>query len=47
METIAALKAVGYRGALAVECLPRPTPELAAQGAYEAMRAILKGNPIA
>jgi 5-keto-L-gluconate epimerase len=46
-ETIAALKAVGYQGVLAVECLPRPTPELAAQGAYEAMRAVLKSNPTA
>jgi 5-keto-L-gluconate epimerase len=47
VETIAALKAVGYQGALAVECLGRPTPELAAQGAYDAMRAVLKGNPAA
>ncbi|MGB8479932.1 MAG: sugar phosphate isomerase/epimerase family protein [Acidobacteriaceae bacterium] len=44
-ETIAALKAVGYQGALAVECLTRPTPEVAAQGAYDAMRAVLRGNP--
>jgi sugar phosphate isomerase/epimerase len=44
-ETIAALQAVGYQGALAVECLARPTPEAAAQGAYEAMRALLQGNP--
>lgn len=44
-ETIAALKAGGYRGALAVECLPKPTPEAAAQGAYDAMRAVLTGNP--
>lgn len=44
-ETIAALQAVEYQGALAVECLARPTPEVAAQGAYEAMRAILQGNP--
>jgi sugar phosphate isomerase/epimerase len=39
--TIAALKEVGYQGALAVECLPKPTPEAAALGAYEEMRAIL------
>ena len=44
-ETIAALKAVGYGGALAVECLARPTPEVAAQGAYDAMRAVLQVNP--
>ncbi|MES2221933.1 MAG: sugar phosphate isomerase/epimerase family protein [Acidobacteriota bacterium] len=44
-ETIAALKAVGYKGALAVECLPRPTPLLAAQGACDAMRSILRRNP--
>ena len=47
VETIAALKAVGYQGALAVECLARPTPELAAQGAYDAMMAVLNGNPTA
>lgn len=46
-ETIAALKAVGYQGALAVECLARPTPEAAAQGAHDAMRAILEGNATA
>jgi 5-keto-L-gluconate epimerase len=46
-ETISALKAVGYEGALAVECLAQPTPELAAQGAYDAMRTVLKGNPTA
>jgi sugar phosphate isomerase/epimerase len=46
-ETIAALRAVDYQGALAVECLARPTPELAALGAYEAMRAVLKVNPSA
>ncbi len=46
-ETIAALKAVGYEGALAVECLPRPTPELAAQGACDTMRSILRANPAA
>jgi 5-keto-L-gluconate epimerase len=40
-ETIAALKAVGYEGALAIECLAKPTPETAAQGAYDAMRAVL------
>jgi sugar phosphate isomerase/epimerase len=44
-ETIAALQTVGYQGALAVECLARPTPEAAAEGAYEAMRALLQGNP--
>jgi sugar phosphate isomerase/epimerase len=44
-ETIAALQAVGYQGALAVECLARPTPEVAAQGAYDAMRAVLQENP--
>jgi sugar phosphate isomerase/epimerase len=47
METVAALKVVGYQGALAVECLAWPTPELAAQGAYDAMRAALNNNPIA
>jgi 5-keto-L-gluconate epimerase len=46
-ETVAALQAVGYQGALAVECLARPTPEVAAQGAYEVMRAILQRNPTA
>lgn len=46
-ETMTALQAVGYQGALAVECLARPTPEVAAQGAYGAMRALLKGNPTA
>lgn len=40
-ETIAALKTVGYRGALAVECVARPTPELAARGAYEFLRAAI------
>ncbi len=44
-ETIAALQTVGYQGALAVECLAKPTPEVAAQGAYDAMRAVLEGNP--
>jgi sugar phosphate isomerase/epimerase len=44
-ETFAALQAAGYRGALAVECLALPTPEIAAQGAYDAMQAILNGNP--
>ena len=43
-ETISALKAVGYQGALAVECLARPPPELAARGAYEAMRAAIRGS---
>ena len=47
VETIAALKAMGYQGALAVECLAQPTPELAARGAYDAIRAVLKGNPTA
>jgi sugar phosphate isomerase/epimerase len=46
-ETIAALRAVGYQGALAVECLPKPTPEAAAQGAYDKIRAILGDNPTA
>jgi sugar phosphate isomerase/epimerase len=45
MEAVAALKEIGYRGALAFECLALPTPELAARGAYDAMRAVLKGNP--
>jgi sugar phosphate isomerase/epimerase len=40
-ETIAALKAAGYSGALAVECLAKPTPELAARGAYEFLRGLL------
>jgi sugar phosphate isomerase/epimerase len=44
-ETIAALRTVGYQGALAVECLPMPTAELAARGAYTAMRAVLAGHP--
>ena len=43
-ETIAALRTVGYQGALAVECLPKPTPEVAARGAYEAMRAVIRGS---
>jgi sugar phosphate isomerase/epimerase len=42
-ECIAALKTAGYQGALAVECLPKPTPEVAARGAYEAMRAAIRG----
>lgn len=46
-ETIAALKAVGYQGALAVECLAKPTPEAAAHGAHDAIRAVLEGNPTA
>jgi 5-keto-L-gluconate epimerase len=46
-ETIAALKAVGYQGALAVECLPKPTPEKAAQGAYDSIRALLESDPTA
>jgi sugar phosphate isomerase/epimerase len=46
-ETIAALKAVGYHGALAVECLARPTPVAAAQRAYDQMRAVLEGNATA
>ena len=46
-ETIAALKSVGYQGALAVECLPKPSPEAAAQGAYDSIRALLEGDPIA
>jgi sugar phosphate isomerase/epimerase len=40
-ETIAALKAAGYGGALAVECLAKPTPERAAQGAYEFLHGLL------
>jgi 5-keto-L-gluconate epimerase len=46
-ETIAALESVGYGGALAVECLAKPTPEVAAQRAYEAMRVILQRRPTA
>ena len=42
-ETIATLKTVGYQGALAVECLATPTPELAARGAYETLQSILRG----
>ena len=37
-ETIAALRSVGYRGALSVECLALPTPEEAARGAYRFLR---------
>jgi len=44
-ETVAALRAVGYQGALAVECLAKPTPEVAAQGAYDAMRVVLEVSP--
>ena len=40
-ETLTALKTSDYQGALAVECLPTPTPDLAARGAYRAMRAAL------
>ncbi|MHB1936729.1 MAG: TIM barrel protein [Acidobacteriaceae bacterium] len=43
-ETIAALKTVGYRGALAVECLARPTPEQAAREAYAFLRAAVTGE---
>jgi 5-keto-L-gluconate epimerase len=46
-ETVAALKALGYRGALAVECLPKPTPETAAQGVYDSIRALLESDPTA
>jgi sugar phosphate isomerase/epimerase len=43
-ETIAALRRVGYQGALAVECLGLPTPEEAARGAYRFLhRAIAAG----
>jgi sugar phosphate isomerase/epimerase len=45
VETIAALRAVGYQGALAVECLARPTPDAAARGACDAMRTLLQENP--
>jgi sugar phosphate isomerase/epimerase len=40
-ETIAALKSVGYSGALAVECLAKPTPEQAARGAYEFLHRLM------
>lgn len=43
-ETIAALKTVGYKGALAVECVPKPAPEHAAQGAYEFLRGAIAGE---
>lgn len=46
-ETIAALRAVAYQGALAVECMARPTPERAAQGAHDTMRALLQTDPSA
>ncbi len=45
LETMAALKTVGYRGALAVECLAKPTPEQAARGAHEFLRAAVTKNP--
>ncbi len=41
LETIAALKTVGYSGALAVECLANPTSERAARGAYEFLHGLL------
>jgi 5-keto-L-gluconate epimerase len=44
-ETIAALQTVGYKGALAVECVPKPTPEQAALGAYEFLRRAMAGEP--
>jgi sugar phosphate isomerase/epimerase len=37
-ETIAALRTVGYRGVLSVECLALPTPDEAARGAYKFLR---------
>lgn len=40
-ETIAALKTAGYSGALAVECLAKPTSEQAALGAYEFLHGLL------
>ena len=41
-ETIAALRNVGYHGALSVECLGLPTPVEAARGAYRFLhRAIV------
>lgn len=43
-ETIAALKTVGYKGALAVECAPKPTPERAARGAYEFLQSAIVGE---
>ncbi|MGH9616901.1 MAG: TIM barrel protein [Acidobacteriaceae bacterium] len=48
-ETIAALNAAGYDGALAVECLARPTAEQAARESFEFLRgalmAKLSGQP--
>ena len=40
-ETIAALKDIGYEGALSVECLGLPTPREAAQGACHYLRKAL------
>ncbi|MGO8719586.1 MAG: TIM barrel protein [Acidobacteriaceae bacterium] len=44
-ETIAALNTVGYKGALAVECVPKPTPEQAALGAYEFLQGAMTAHP--
>lgn len=44
-ETIAALKAGGYEGALAVECLPKPTAEQAAQESFEFLRRAVAAFP--
>jgi sugar phosphate isomerase/epimerase len=44
VETIVALRQVGYHGALSVECLGLPTPEDAARGAYRFLhRAMAAG----
>jgi len=40
-ETIAALKAINYRGAISVECLGLPTPEEAARRGCEFLRRAL------
>ncbi|MBK1840865.1 sugar phosphate isomerase/epimerase [Azospirillum sp. YIM B02556] len=40
LETVQTLKAIGYTGALSVECLARPTPEEAAQGALDTLRMV-------
>lgn len=46
-ETIAALNTIEYKGALAVECVPRPTSEQAARGAYEFLRGAMTAHPSA
>jgi 5-keto-L-gluconate epimerase len=40
-ETVKALKEIGYKGALSVECLSLPTPEDAAKGAYQYLRNLV------